>query len=484
MNGCMSSTKQSPLRPPGPKTPWFGLPLLREMRRDYLGFMQRTHQAHGDIAYMRHGPEHAYDLFSPELMREALVDNAEHFIRWERGIEVFAEAFGQSVLVTEGDTWKRQRRMLTPVFSARHIAGYGALMTQAAERALNDTVPSQDPSALVDIEALMARVTMEVIMRVLFSSSAQNDARDAATATQILSASAISEMYWPFSVPTWMPWPGNTKKRWGFCTLRGLVNRHIDERKDAKKPDAPTDDLLAILLAARDEHDPTRGLSDTELRDQCMVLFQAGHETSATALVWWARLVAEDAGVSKKIQRELDDVLQGREPAATDAPRLDYLQATIKEAMRLYPPVAALMSRRAVRDVRIGEWTIPRGSLVRIAPWVAHHDARWFPDPESFRPERFVASAENPPRGAWMPFGAGPRVCIGQHFAMLEMTLIAAMLMQRYVLSIDPQQSTRPTGLLNVTLRPSGGMRLRLQRRVAVADAANLARTTETEATR
>ncbi|MBP6531420.1 MAG: cytochrome P450, partial [Burkholderiales bacterium] len=408
----MSSTKQSPLRPPGPKTPWFGLPLLREMRRDYLGFMQRTHQAHGDIAYMRHGPEHAYDLFSPELMREALVDNAEHFIRWERGIEVFAEAFGQSVLVTEGDTWKRQRRMLTPVFSARHIAGYGALMTQAAERALNDTVPSQDPSALVDIEALMARVTMEVIMRVLFSSSAQNDARDAATATQILSASAISEMYWPFSVPTWMPWPGNTKKRCGFRTLRGLVNRHIDERKDAKKPDAPTDDLLAILLAARDEHDPTHGLSDTELRDQCMVLFQAGHETSATALVWWARLVAEDAGVSKKIQRELDDVLQGREPTATDAPRLDYLQATIKEAMRLYPPVAALMSRRAVRDVRIGERTIPRGSLVRIAPWVSHHDARWFPDPESFRPERFVASAESPPRGAWMPFGAGPRVCI------------------------------------------------------------------------
>ena len=480
----MLSIKQSPLRPPGPKTPWFGLPLLREMRRDYLGFMQRTHQAHGDIAYMRHGPEHAYDLFSPELMREALVDNAEHFIRWERGIEVFAEAFGQSVLVTEGDTSKRQRRMLTPVFSARHIAGYGALMTQAAERALNDTVPSQDPSALVDIEALMARVTMEVIMRVLFSSSAQNDARDAATATQILSASAISEMYWPFSVPTWMPWPGNKKKRWGFRTLRGLVNRHIDERKDAAKPDAPTNDLLAILLAARDEQAPARGLSDAELRDQCMVLFQAGHETSATALVWWARLVAEDGDVSRKIKRELDDVLQGREPTVADAPRLDYLQATIKEAMRLYPPVAALMSRRALRDVQIGEWTIPRGSLVRIAPWVAHHDARWFPDPESFRPERFVASAESPPRGAWMPFGAGPRVCVGQHFAMLEMTLIAAMLMQRYVLSIDPQQSTRPTGLLNVTLRPSGGMRLRLQRRVAVADAANLARTTETEATR
>nr|MBP6529411.1 cytochrome P450 [Burkholderiales bacterium] len=202
------------------------------------------------------------------------------------------------------------------------------------------------------------------------------------------------------------------------------------------------------------------------------VLFQAGHETSATALVWWARLVAEDGDVSRKIKRELDDVLQGREPTVADAPRLDYLQATIKEAMRLYPPVAALMSRRAVRDVQIGEWTIPRGSLVRIAPWVAHHDARWFPDPESFRPERFVASAESPPRGAWMPFGAGPRVCIGQHFAMLEMTLIAAMLMQRYVLSIDSQQSLRPAGMLNVTLRPSGGMRLRLYRRASVNDAA------------
>jgi cytochrome P450 len=479
----MFTTKKSPLRPPGPKTPWFGLPLLREMRRDYLGFMKRTHEAHGDIVYMRHGPEHAYDLFSPELIREALVDNAEHFIRWERGIEVFAEAFGQSVLVTEGDTWKRQRRMLTPVFSARHIAGYGALMTQAAERALDDAVPINESSALVDIEALMARVTMEVIMRVLFSSSAQNDARDAATATQILSASAISEMYWPFSVPTWMPWPGNTKKRWGYRTLRGLVNRHIDERKCATTPSAPTDDLLAILLAARDEHDPGRGLSDTELRDQCMVLFQAGHETSATALVWWARLVAEDDGVARKIQRELDDMLEGREPTVADAPKLDYLQATLKEAMRLYPPVAALMSRRAVRDVRIGEWKIPQRSLVRIAPWVAHHDARWFPDPEAFRPERFVASAKSPPRGAWMPFGAGPRVCIGQHFAMLEMTLIAAMLMQRYVLSIDPQQSMRPNGVLNVTLRPSGGMRLRLQHRAAVADTVGATKLIESDVT-
>ncbi len=464
MNTLMDTANLTTKRPPGPPTPWLGLPLLRSMRRDYLGFMQQTQKTYGDIAYMRHGYEHAYDLFSPDLMREALVDNVEHFIRWERGISVFEEAFGQSVLVTEGDTWKRQRRMLTPVFSARHIAGYAALMTAAARRALGDTVPASETNAVVDVEALMARVTMDVIMRVLFSSSAEADARDAATATQILSATAMNEMYWPFTVPMWLPWPGNGKKRWAFRTLRGLVHRHIEERRRTPAGDAPADDLLAILLAARDEENPTLGLSAKELFDQCMVLFQAGHETSATALVWWSRLVAERADVSQRIQKEINDVLQGREPTAADAPRLDYLQATLKEAMRLYPPIPALMSRRAVRDVQLGGWTIPRGSLVRIAPWVAHHDARWFADPEAFRPERFVAGAESPPRGAWMPFGAGPRVCIGQHFAMLEMTLVAAMLMQRYAVSIDKVNSERPEGVMNVTLRPRGGMRVRFSR--------------------
>lgn len=461
----MFNAKQSPHRPPGPPAPWFGLPLLGEMRRDYLGFMRRTHETFGDIAYMRHGYEHAYDLFSPDLMREALVDNAEHLIRWERGIEIFAEAFGQSVLMTEGETWKRQRRMLTPVFSARHIADYATLMTAAAQHALDDLVPRHERSATINVDALMTQLTMDVIMRVLFSSGVQTEARDASAATQVLSESAIREMYWPFSVPAWLPWPGNKRKRNALRTLDALVGRHIEQRRRATLEDTETTDLLAILLKVRDEHDPAQALSVTEIRDQCMVIFQAGHETSATALAWWSRLVAERPDVLHKLQHELAEMLQGREPTAVDAPKLDYLQATLKEAMRLYPPIPALMSRRAVRDIRIGEWLIPRGSMLRMAPWVAHHDARWFPDPEAFRPERFVASAEAPPRGAWMPFGAGPRVCIGQHFAMLEMTLIAAMLMQRYSLAVDPRDATRPDAVMNVTLRPKGGLRIRFTKR-------------------
>lgn len=452
-------------RPPGPATPWFGLPLLGDMRRDYLGFMQDMHKRYGDIAYMRHGNEHAYDLFSPELIREALVDNAEHFIRWERGIEVFAQTFGQSVLVAEGDAWKRQRSMLMPVFSARHVAGYAALMTAAARSALDEAVPQHDPSAAVNVDVLMTQLTMEVIMRVLFSSGAQADARNASTATQVLSEGAIREMYWPFSPPSWWLWPGNGRKRRALHTLDSLISRHIEQRRCAPPEAQSTADLLAILLAVRERDDPTQALSGTEIRDQCMVIFQAGHETSATALAWWCRLIAERADVLQKLQQELGDTLGTCEPTAADVPKLDYLQASLKEAMRLYPPIPALMSRRAVRDIQLGDWIVPRGSMVRIAPWIVHHDASCFPDPETFRPERFVAGAEAPRRGAWLPFGAGPRVCIGQHFAMLEMTLIAAILLQRYALSIDPQDATRPDAVMNVTLRPRGGLRVRFTKR-------------------
>jgi cytochrome P450 len=165
------------------------------------------------------------------------------------------------------------------------------------------------------------------------------------------------------------------------------------------------------------------------------------------------------------VHEEVDTVLRGRDPVPADIPHLDALTATLKETMRLYPPAAALMSRRAVRDVRVGDWVIPRGALVRITPWVAHHDPRWFAEPEAFRPERFASGAPPPPRGAWMPFGAGPRVCIGQHFAMLEMTLVAAMLLQRYELATLPG-CRRPVAELNITLRPRERVRLRFTRRI------------------
>lgn len=457
-----SSVRGPVPRPPGPPSPWFGFPLLRALQRDYLGFVRHLHRTHGDITCMRLVHEHAYDLFSPELVREALVDHADHLVRWERGVEVFAEVFGASVLTTEGAVWQRQRRMLQPAFTPKRVAGYAALMREAAAGALDAAVPAGQPSALVEMDALFSRLAMDVILRTLFSHAASaEDARAAISATRVLSESAMREMFWPVTLPDHWPLPGKGAKRRALRDLKGLVGRHIRARR--ARPDAEAgDDLLSRLLALRDE--PTgEALSEAEVFDQCMVSFQAGHETTATALLWWSRLMAEHPEAARRAHDEVDRTLQGRPPGPEDLPALAWLGASLKEAMRLYPPTAALMTRRTTQDITLGGWAIPKGSLLRITLTELHLDARAFPEPQAFRPERFLPDAPPPPRGAWMPFGAGPRVCIGQHFAMLEMTLVAAMLLQRYRLAL-PAEAKPCEPVLNVTLRPRGGLQLWLHR--------------------
>jgi len=460
---ALSTARPAHAKPPGPQRRWWGLPLLRDMKADYLGFTGGLQQAYGDISYMHVGNEHAYDLFTPELAREALVDNADALIRWQRGIEIFEQVFGQSVLVTEGATWQRQRRMLQPAFSPKRVAGYAALMRDAALDALDQAVPAGQAQGLVAMDALWTKVAMDVIMRTLFTSRASRDARDAAEATQVLSEAAIREMFWPMTLPDWLPLPGKAKKRRALKALRGLVGRHIAARR-AEAADMPRDDLLAHLLALRDESTGA-ALSPDEVFDQCMVSFQAGHETSATALLWWSRLMAEHPTIAQRAREEVDALLGTREPGAEDLPALPWLTATLKEAMRLYPPIAAVMTRRTTREITLGGWTIPSGAMLRITPWVLQRDARAFDEPTQFRPERFLPDAPPPPRGAWMPFGSGPRVCIGQHFAMLEMTLVAALLLQRYTLALPPGVGPVEP-VMNVTLRPRNGVQLVLQRRV------------------
>ena len=458
-------------RPPGPAQRWWGFPLLRAMQRDYLGFTAGLQREHGDIVAMRLVNERSIDLFSPEAVREVLVDQAAHLVRWERGIEVFEQVFGQSVLTTEGALWQRQRRMLQPAFTPRRVAAQAALMVQAIGPALARALPAgpKGSTAEVDMDALFSALAMDVILRVLFSRSAAADAHAAAQATQVLSQHALREMFRPFTLPDWLPLPGKAAKRRALRTLRDLVGRHIAERRAALQAgnDVPQDDLLALLLDLRDTEGPQasgEGLSEQEVFDQCMVSFQAGHETSATALLWWSRLMAEHPAAAERAQAEVDAVLGQRDPVPADLPALPWLSATLKEAMRLYPPIAAVMTRRATADLKVQGYTVPRGTMLRITPWVLQRDARSFPEPEAFRPERFLPGAPPPPRGAWMPFGAGPRVCIGQHFAMQEMQLVAAMLLQRCTLALPPG-APPAVPELHVTLRPRGGLRLLLTRR-------------------
>jgi cytochrome P450 len=445
---------------PSHPTRWWGLPVLAAMRRDYLAVIAAQRPL-GGLVRQRILAERGVDVFDPELVREVMVEHADALIRWQRGPEVFAELMGQSVLVTEGATWQRQRRMLMQAFTPRRVAGYAALMTEAAAAGL-DRVAEGD----VAMDALFSHLTMDVISRTLFSTPIGDDTAAAADAVQVLSETALAEMFWPFTLPDWLPLPGKAAKRRASRLLHGLLRARIEARRASAEA---RPDLLGMLLALRDDAtDGSSGqaLSPQEVYDQCMVSFQAGHETSATALLWWSWLLAAHPEAQARARAEVDALLAGRAPTADDAGALPFLSATLKEAMRLYPPVAGLLTRRLTRDITLGGVRLPARTLVRVTPWLLHRDPKAWPDaPLAFKPERFLAGAAEIPRGAYIPFGLGPRVCLGQHFAVLEMTLIAALLLQRFELAPVGPEAPRPR--MAVTLRPDGGLTLRLKRRLA-----------------
>jgi cytochrome P450 len=441
--------------PPGPPCRWFGLPEIRAMARDYLGFLREQQRQYGDLVALKIFGIRSFLLFHPEHAREALVNSHESLIRFERGTRIFSDAHGQSVLVAEGEPWKAKRRALQPGFSPRRVEAFAPLMVAAFDDAMRGW--PQAANFELDFEQAMTQATMDVIMRTLFSSSAQADARAAEVAVHDLSQEGNREMFWPRTSPLWMPW--KARKRRAIQVLDRLIRRHIAARGEREDGD----DLLAMLMQLRTEQG-TRAFAGEALRDECMTIFLAGHETSATALTWWGWAMAAHPEIAERAAAEVAAQLGPRAPGFADIAALPYLTQTIKESLRRHPPVPALLSRRATRDFTLGGTAIPRGAMLQITPGLMQNDARWFPEPDAFRPERFAADAPEIPRGAWMPFGAGPRVCLGSHFALTEITLIAAMLLQRFSFAPAPG-SQPPEPVLNITLRPRERLRLVLARR-------------------
>jgi cytochrome P450 len=432
------------------------------MWRDYLGFVTSLKRNYGDISYANVLGNHAYDLHSPDLVCETLIDNSKNLIRWRRIADVFRLIVGNSVVVTDGETWRQQRRMLMPAFTASRVARYAELMRQAAASILNEIVPKNGESDEVDMDEFFLHLTMDIILRTLFSHVAnEKETRAVGSALRTLFKAATFETFFPFiKGPDWLPLVGNSSKRKALNTLQSLICQNINARCTNTLDEVP-DDILQQLLNLRDE-DSGVALSKVEIFDQCMVMFQAGHETTATALLWWSWLVASDKRVAERLREELNTVLGSRDPTLEDLPSLVWLGASLKEAMRLYPPVAVLITRETDVPIEIGSWSVPAGSLIRISPWVLHRDARWYPSPEEFRPERFLPGSPKIPRGAWLPFGCGPRVCIGQHFATVEMTLVAAMLLQRYQLQL-PNDALPCIPKMDVMMRPRHKLKLLLK---------------------
>ncbi len=423
------------------------------MARDPLTAMADWQKQYGDLVHLRIWPEHQVIVTAPALARELLVGQHDALVRWERGIAVMSQLHGASVLMAEGERWKVKRHTMQPDFSPRVVQTYLPVFTDAAASAMAAWRPGAAPWP---IESALTSLAMEVIVRVMFSSPHAHNVHEVERVVRDVSAAGNAELYWPASWPDAMPW--KRRKRRAITVLNDFIGRQIGARLTCARASWPQDQLSQLLSLHFD--DPAAWPIQA-VHDECMTSFLAGHETVAATLTWWAWCMAANPDVQAKARAEVQQRLQGMAPVPADLPALSYLGATLQETLRLYPAAPLLLTRRALRPITLGGWQFPARTMFTVPVQLMQRDARWFPEPDAFRPERFEPGAPPVPRGAMMPFGAGPRVCLGQHMAMTEMTVIAALFLQRFAVNAPPGM-TPPVPRLHITMRPAAPLHLQL----------------------
>jgi cytochrome P450 len=428
---------------------------LPEFTKDRLGLLQRTASA-GDVYGMHFGPFPGILFNKAEHVHSILVEHAYDF---DKGLAIhntFRPAIGDGIFSSEGDFHRHQRKLMAPSFQPRHIAGYADSMGHYGEQ-IQQSWPD---GSIIDVNRQMTNLTMSIIGKALFDADVFSETDELGAAMTVTSeyvSHALSTLLPP---PYNWPLPRNRRMHKAVQVLRSRIQRFIDERRSN-----PTErnDFLSILLQARDEDG--KPMSDEQVMAECLTLFGAGHETTATALSWTWYLLCQHAESYQRVQQEVDSVLQGRTPTYDDLARLPYCLQVFKEAMRLYPPAYAT-SRRALRDVEIDGYRVPKGRVVLLAPYTLHRREEYFPDPEKFDPERFTPEREKRlPRYAFVPFGAGPRICIGLYFAMMEGHLLLAAIAQRVNFSLVPGQIIVPDPVHHLALRPAGEIKVTVKRR-------------------
>jgi cytochrome P450 len=444
--------------PPGPKGIFFGANLARRFGRDSLAFITEIGRTYGDIASFRMGPIRAYFLNSPTLIRDLLVTKNKSFRRPRLMTRPLAKIDGNGLVLSDGDFWLRQRRLVQPAFSPKRFEGYAQSMVECTRRFL-DRWPA---NATVNMADQMTHLTLDIIGHTLFGVDLGDRAPELGEAVRVISESFVREASNPIRLPGWIPTPNHRRQRRAIQTVDNLIRGIIRQRRASGEDHG---DLLSMLLLAVDEEGDGCGMTDEQARDEAVTLFNAGHDSTAAALAWIWYLVGRHPEVEARLVEEADAVLAGREATYADLPRLSYTEMVVKESMRLYPPTWSMFPREAIAPVELGGYTVPRGSWVYAFPWVTHRDARFFDEPLAFDPERFAPGrVEQIPPYAYFPFGGGPRGCIGNTFATMEMILIVATILKRFRVRLAPDQGeVEPEAL--IAIRPKGGLRVTLARR-------------------
>lgn len=420
---------------------------MNEFASDALGFILRL-RAHGDIVRVRFGPFYMYFVNHPDAAREVLVTDARHYDKPFITKQVLSDSAGKGLFTNDGEPWKRQRKLVSPAFHTQRIAAYADVMVDYAQRMTSHWSEGKP----LDIEHEMTALTMSIVSKTLFNVDIADETSELGeTITTVLSV--INKRFNRLiALPRWLPVKENREMRAGLAKLNGIIDSFIGEWR---RTGEDRGDLLSMLLMAQDDDDGS-GMSDQQVHDEAVTLFVAGHETTAMTLIWVWYLLSQHPDIEARLHAELAAVLGGRAPTFADLDKLVYTEMVVKEALRLYPPAWAI-SRGANQDTTLGGYPVKQGMSVMINVYGMHRDARFFADPERFDPERFRPENEKHiAKYAYIPFGAGPRVCIGNSFAMMEATLIVATLAQRFTLSHAPGHVAEPERVF--TLRPKYGM--------------------------
>ncbi len=449
-------------RPPGPR----GLPFVGTSymaRRDPMTTLTRWAQEFGDIVHYHFFGLPIYLLVNPQHIEQVLVGKTGNL-----GKGTFArmnsELFGNGLLTSDGDFWRRQRKLSSPAFHRESIVRYAEITVEEAVR-MSEKWRNGDTHNIHDD---MMHVTLLVVLRSLFGGELGERTRVIEQALDVImrGSSGIHVVTGYLRIPT----PTRSRYLRAVRQLDAVVFELISRGRERLKEDGSgaVKDLLTLLLLARDEDGGM--MTDQQLRDEVITLLLAGHETTALTLSWTWYLLAQHPAVEKRLHEELDNVLGGRLPAAKDLANLTYADKVIREALRLYPP-AWRIGRTSGEALELGDYVLPAGANILMSQWVTHRDKRWFPNPEQFNPDRWGAEAmAKLPRLAYFPFGGGPRVCIGAGFAMMEATLLLAVIAQRFRMRLVPGQRIEP--LPSLTLRPKDGIRVELEERATTRVAA------------
>jgi len=438
-------------RPPGPKPHFLygNMPLAAD---DPLGTFLGWARDFGEIFYYRAIWLHVYFLNDPDLIEWVLIRNAQNFQK-DRVVQNSRWFFGQGLLTNEGESWLRQRRLSQPAFHRERISSYAQIMTCYSEEML----ACWQAGETRDIHQDMMRLTLRIVVRCLFGVEPGELGALSSAVNVLMRNTTGARMLFP-PAARYLPTPTMTRVRRAVRQMDESVYRIIASRR---KGQSDSGDLLSMLINARD--DDGTGMSDKQLRDEVLTFLLAGHETTALALSWTWHLLSQNPQVEDKLHAELRQALGEESPKLSDLPALPYAERVIKESMRLYPPAWSL-ARTAVSDFDLRGYTIPAGANIVMSQWIMHRHPKYFRDPEKFDPDRWLDPAmQRLPKFAYFPFGGGPRICIGNTFAIMEATLLLATIAQRFQLRTLGGHPVIPSP--SFTLRPKHGLVMTLAAR-------------------